>query len=213
MGTTPPDDGNEVQPLLDRAVRGEESAISELFERYRPRLKKMVRARLNQLLHGRVDESDVVQEAYLEAVRRLNEYAENPRAPFFLWLRKITGQRLIDLHRRHLGAQARDARLEVVLHRGRAPKATSISIAAALLGQLTSPTQAALKAERQLALQEALSSMDDLDREILTLRHFESLSNGEAAEELGIETSAASKRYIRALQRLKLILEELGGID
>ncbi len=204
---------NEIRPLIERATGGEDSAMAELFERYRPQLKKMVRVRLNQQLHGRVDESDVVQDAYLEAARRLNDYAAGPRAPFFLWLRKITGQRLVDVHRRHLGAQARDARLEVALHRGRAPMATSVSLAAVLLGGLTSPTQAAVKAEMRLALQEALSGMSDLDREILSLRHFESLTNGEAAEELGIEPTTASKRYLRALQRLKVILEDLGIVE
>ncbi len=205
-----PNAEDELQPLIDRAAGGEDSAMSELFERHRSRLKKMVRVRLNQQLRGRVDESDVVQDAYLEAAKRLKEYASNPRAPFFLWLRKITGQRLVDVHRRHLDAQVRDARLEVTLHRGRAPMATSVSLAAALMGGLTSPTQAAMKAEVRLALQGALSNMDSLDREILSLRHFESLTNAEAARELDIEPSAASKRYLRALQRLKVILEDLG---
>ena len=132
---------------------------------------------------------------------------------FFLWLRKITGQRIIDVHRRHLGTQARDVRAEVSVHRGRAPMATSVSLAAALLGGLTSPTQAAAKAELRLALQNALAAMEPFDREILSLRHFESLSNKEAAAELGIEQDAASKRYLRAVRRLKVILEDLGIVE
>ncbi len=190
---------DDLRSLIDRARGGEEDAMSELFEKFRPWLKQMVRVRMNQHLHGRVDESDVVQDAYLEAARRFDEYATEPQAPFFLWLRKITGQRLVDVHRRHLGAQARDARLEVALHRGRAPLATSVSLAEVLLGGLTSPTQAAEKAEMRLALQDALSSLSQLDREILSLRHFESLTNGEVAEELDIEPSAASKRSGRRL--------------
>ncbi len=208
-----PNTEDDLQPLLDRAAGGEESAMSELLERYRPQLKKMVRVRLNQRLRGRVDESDVVQDACLEAAKRLREYVAKPRAPFFLWLRNITGQRLVDVHRRHLGARARDARLEVTLHRRRAPMATSVSLAAALMGGLTSPTQAAVKAEVRLALQGALSNMDSRDREILSLRHFESLTNAEAARELDIEPAAASKRYLRALQRLKVILEDLGIVE
>lgn len=204
---------DETSRLIERAASGQDAAMTELFERYRPRLKQMVRTRLNQRLRGRIDDSDVVQDACLEAAKRLDEYTANPRAPFFLWLRKITGQRLIDVHRRHLGANARDARLEVALHRGRAPRATSISLAAALLGRLTTPTQAAVRAEKRLALQEALADMDELDREIISLRHFESLSNGEAANELGIQQGAASQRYVRALQRLKIILEDVGIVD
>ncbi|MEM6470043.1 MAG: sigma-70 family RNA polymerase sigma factor [Planctomycetota bacterium] len=204
---------NDLQQLIDRAADGDGLAMSELFERYRGPLKKMVRVRLNRHLYGRVDESDVVQDAYLEAARRLNEYASAPRAPFFLWLRKITSQRLIDTHRRHLGAQARDAGVEVALHKARGPMASSVMLARALLGGLTSPTQAAVKAETRIAIQEALASMSEIDREILSLRHLESLTNVEAAMELEIDASAASKRYLRALQRLKQLLEELGLVD
>ena len=208
-----PRDEVEIDRLVDRATDGDGSAMSELFEQYREPLKKMVRVRLNRKLCGRVDESDVVQDAYLEAARRLNDYASGPRAPFFLWLRKITGQRLIDTHRRHLGAQARDAGIEVALHQTRVPMASSVMLARALLGGLTSPTQAAVKAETRLAIQDALASMSDIDREILSMRHLESLSNLEAAQELEIDASAASKRYLRALQRLKRLLEELGVIE
>jgi RNA polymerase sigma-70 factor (ECF subfamily) len=116
----------------------------------------MVRMRLNRRLQSRVDESDVLQDAFVEAVKRLPDYLSNPRAPFFLWLRQITFQRLIDLHRYHLGAQARDAGVEVALHRGRFPVASSISLAAQLLGRFTSPTQAAVKAETRIALQDAI---------------------------------------------------------
>ncbi len=213
MQDFPPISDEDLQPLLDRAVGGEQSAMTEVLERYRPRLKQMVRVRLNQRLRGRIDESDIVQDAYLEAAKRLQHYTSAPKAPFFLWLRKITGQRIIDVHRRHLGAQARDVRAEVSFHRGRAPMATSVSLAAALLGGLTSPTQAAAKAEQRLALQNALAAMEPFDREILSLRHFESLTSKEAAAELGIEEDAASKRYLRAARRLKVILEDLGIVE
>jgi len=152
-----------------------------------------------------------VQEAYLDFARRLPEYLAEQKAPFFLWLRGLTGQRLIDLHRRHLGAQMRDAGQEVSLYRGAFPAASSVSLANQLLGRLTSPTQAAVRAEMQLRLQEALNAMDPLDREVLILRHFEELSNGETADVLGIEKSAASKRYVRALARLKEILNAIPG--
>ena len=201
---------DDIQSLIDLAAAGDGAAMSKLFEHYREPLKKMVRVRLNRRLCGRVDESDVIQDAYLEAARRLNDYASGPRAPFFLWLRKITGQRLIDTHRRHLGAEARDARVEVAIQQKMAPMASSVMLAKALIGGLTSPTQAAVKAETRVAIQNALASMNDLDREILSLRHLEGLSNVEAAQELEIDTSTASKRYIRALQKLKKILDDLG---
>jgi RNA polymerase sigma-70 factor (ECF subfamily) len=131
--------------------------------------------------------------------------------PVFLWLRWITGEKLLALHRKHLGVQMRDAGLEVSLHRGSLPQASSISLAAMLLGQLTSPTLAARRAEMQVRLQDVLNSLDPIDREVLTLRHFEELSNGETAQVLGISKSAASNRYMRALLRVKEILSSMPG--
>lgn len=204
---------NEKDDLLGRAASGDTDALNELFEKHRDRLKRMIRMRLNRRLKGRVDDSDVLQDAYLEATRRLSEYLKAPQAPFFLWLRQITSHRIIDAHRRHLGAEARDARMEISLHRGRMPLATSLSLAAQLLGDCPSPSEEATRSEIRQALQDALAQMDDLDREILSMRHFEHLSNQEAAQELGIEASAASKRYLRALQRLQSILIELNLVD
>src|SRR5262245_3492788 len=131
------DDTDEIADLLDRATAGDQGALAELFNRYRQRLKRMVRLRLSRHLQGRLDESDVLQEACLEAARRLPEYLRDRPLPFFLWLRHITGQKLIDVHRRHLGAQMRDAACEVSLHRGAMPAASSASLAAQLLGRLT----------------------------------------------------------------------------
>ena len=197
--------------LLLRARAGEQQAIAELFARYRDRLRRMVRLRLDRRMAGRVDTSDVLQDAYLDVARRFGEYAVAPAVPFYLWLRALTGQRLIDLHRRHLGAQMRDAGQEVSLYRGAMPSASSASLAKQLLAGLTSPTQAAIRAEMQLRLQEALNSMDPIDREVVVLRHFEELGNIEAAQVLGIEPAAASKRYIRAIRRLRAILDAVPG--
>jgi RNA polymerase sigma-70 factor (ECF subfamily) len=197
--------------LLRRAAAGDQPALAALFARYGDRLRKMVRLRLDRRLSGRVDTSDVLQDAYLDVARRFPEYVASPAVPFYIWLRALTGHRLVDLHRRHLGAEMRDAGREVSIHRGALPAASSASLAQHLLAGLTSPTQAAIREEMQLRLQEALNSMDPIDREVVVLRHFEELSNAEAAEVLGIETSAASKRYIRAIRRLKAILDAVPG--
>ena len=117
----------------------------------------------------------------------------------------------MQVHRRHLGAAMRDAGREVSLHRGPLPPASSASLAAHLLGRVTSVSQAAVRAERQLQLQEALNAMDPTDREILALRHFEELTNGEVATLLGLAKTAASNRYIRALGRLRSLLEAIPG--
>jgi RNA polymerase sigma-70 factor (ECF subfamily) len=180
--------------LLRRIDQGDESALVELFARHRGRLKQMVSLRLDRRLQGRIDASDVLQEAYLDVARRAREYLASPSMPAFLWLRWITGQRLVTLHRRHFGSRMRDVGLEVSLHHGALPQATSDSLAAMLLGRLTSPTRAARRAELQLRLQEVLNAMDPIDREVLSLRHFEELSNTETAQVLGISRTAASNR-------------------
>jgi RNA polymerase sigma-70 factor (ECF subfamily) len=197
--------------LLLRAKAGDQQALATLFAAYRDRLRKMVRLRLDRRLSGRIDTSDVLQDAYLDVARRFPEYAAAPTVPFYLWLRALTGQRIVDLHRRHLGAEMRDAGREVSLYRGALPTASSASLAQQLLAGLTSPTQAAIREEMRHRLQEALNSMDSLDREVVVLRHFEELTNVEAAEVLDIEPAAASKRYIRALRRLKAILDAVPG--
>src|SRR5262249_48341993 len=139
------------------------------------------------------------------------EYVEQPAMPFFLWLRFLTGQKMQELHRRHLGAQMRDAGREISLYRDALPATSSAALAAQLLGHDTGPSEAAIRAERKIRLQEALNSMDPLDREVLSLRHFEQLNNAETAQALGLQESAASKRYIRALKKLKEILSLLPG--
>jgi RNA polymerase sigma-70 factor (ECF subfamily) len=205
------ENGSESDDLLRRAKDGDGQARAELFARYRERLRRMVRLRLDRRLYGRIDPSDVLQEAYLDFARRFPDYAADPALPFYLWLRNLTGQRLIDLHRQHLGAQMRDAGQEVSLYRGALPQASSVSLANQMLGRLTSPTQAAARAEMQIRIQEVLNTLDPLDREVLVLRHFEELSNSETAAVLGIQKSAASKRYVRALTRFKDILTAIPG--
>src|SRR6516165_5849343 len=204
-------DSGKTDALLRRAAAGDTEALGDLFAHYRDRLRKMVRLRLDQRLAGRLDPSDVLQEAYLDVARRFPEYAAAPAVPVYVWLRALTGQRLIDLHRQHLGAKMRDAGQEVSLYRGALPQASSASLAQQLLAGLTSPTQAAVRAEMQLQLQEALNCMDAMDREVVVLRHFEELNNVETAAVLGIEPPAASKRYLRAIRRLKAILDQVPG--
>jgi RNA polymerase sigma-70 factor, ECF subfamily len=199
---------------MARAAQGEQRAWELLLDRYRDRLRRMVALRLDRRLQGRVDASDVIQEASLEAVRRLPEYLKNPKMPFYLWLRFLTGQRLIEQHRIHLGAKARDADREIALYHGALPQTSSAALAAQLLGRLTTPSEAAIRAERRIRMQEALNSMDPTDREVLALRHYEQLSNSEVASVLGLDKSAASKRYARAVVRLKEILASLpGGLE
>src|SRR5690348_17137038 len=211
MGSDEPREPDEAAAILQRAAGGDPHAVRELFSRHRDRLKRMVHLRLSRRLAGRVDDSDVIQEAYLDAARRLEEYVRQPVLPFFLWLRNLTALKPAEVHRRHLGTQLRDADREVILHRGGLPLADSVSLAAQLLGKLTTPSQAAIKAEQRIYVQEALNSMDPIDREVLALKHFEQLSTSEIAQVLGLSKAGAGSRYLRAIKRLRDILERIPG--
>jgi len=197
--------------LIERARAGDRAALNALLARHRDRLRRMVEIRLDTRLQARLDASDVVQDAYVDVAGRLDEYLRDPKLPLFLWLRLVVGERLLRLHRYHLGAQMRDAGREVALFRGALPAASSAALAAQLLGRFTSPTQAVVRAERILRVQEALNTLDPIDREVLSLRHFEELTAAEAAQVLGIAESAAAKRYFRALKRLKEVLAAMPG--
>jgi RNA polymerase sigma-70 factor (ECF subfamily) len=203
------EDSPEESALLCRAAAGEEEALRALFACHRDRLKRMVRLRLSRRLAGRLDASDVLQESFLGVARGLEEYVQNRTLPFFLWLRHMTVLKLTEVHRRHLGTQRRAADREVSLHRvGRTPD-ESVALEAQLPGTLTTPSQAAIRAETRLLVQEALNGMDPIDREVIALKHFEQLSTVEMAAALGLSKGGASKRYIRAIKRLREILPDI----
>lgn len=199
----------ETARLLDLAARGDVAATGELLEKHRDRLARMVRLRLDPRLRPRLGISDVLQEAWLEASQRIDEYFRNPDVPFYVWLRFITAQRVLTAHRRHIAAQGRDVGREQPLG-GAGLSATSVAIAAELIGRGTTPSGIAAQSELREKLTAALESMEPIDREVLALRHFEQLSNSEVARVLGIDSDAASKRYVRALRRLR---ETLGDLD
>ncbi|MEO1524385.1 MAG: sigma-70 family RNA polymerase sigma factor [Planctomycetota bacterium] len=190
---------------MARARAGDRFAVGRLFDLHRERLRRLIQVRLDPRLAGRLDPSDVLQEVYVDLHTRLHEYEETD-LPFFLWLRLKIGHRLIDLHRFHLGAEKRSVGREISLHDGPLPVASTASLASQLMGRLTSASKAVIRAEAQLKVQNALNSMDEIDREVLVLRHFEDLTNSEVATVLSISQNAASNRYIRALRRLKDVL-------
>ena len=202
---------SERDELFERLCSGEKEALAGLFSRHRERLWRIVDFRLDRRLYGRVDADDILQEAYLAAASRIDHYLEDTSKSFFIWLRLITNQTLIDVHRRHLGAQMRDAGRDVSIQGKGASQATSTSLAIQLLGSFTSPSQAVMKNEMSRRLEEAISGMEPIDQEVLALRHFEELSNSEVAEVLGIQQKAASIRYVRAVKRLKTLLGKIPG--
>jgi RNA polymerase sigma-70 factor (ECF subfamily) len=201
----------EVSSLLQQVAAGDQAAWGDLLERHRPRLYRMVELRLDPRLQARLGASDVIQEAYVAASAQVADYLKNPTIPFYLWLRLVTTQKLVLLHRNHLKTKARDAGRQISLDRGALPAASSAALASRLIGREPSPSEAAGEIEERRRLQAALERMNPLDREVLALRHFEQLTNAETAEVLGLEPNAASKRYVRALQRIKEILSATPG--
>jgi RNA polymerase sigma-70 factor (ECF subfamily) len=211
MVTSGPPNSSSSRAQIERAAQGDQQAWANLLARHQDRLRRMIALRLDQRLQGRIDPEDVLQETYLEAATHLAHYLQQPTVPFFFWLRGIAGNVLLALHRQHLGTKMRDAGREVALYRGTLPEASSAALAAQLLGRDTRPSEAAVRAERKILLQQALNSLEPLDREVLALRHFEQLCNSEVAQMLGIQEAAAAKRYLRALKRLKDVLQNMPG--
>ena len=211
----------EVEQLLQRAATGDAAAWGALLTEHEERLRRVVAFRMDARLRGRIDACDVVQEAYLAAAAQRAEFFElaaEPPVPLFLWLRGIVGNKLLELHRHHLGTKMRDAARDRALHApaagsggAAAADATADALVAQLTGGATGPGTAAARGETVLRLREALAAMESVDREVLALRHYEQLTNAEAARVLGIQERAAATRYLRALERLKEMLAEMPG--
>lgn len=192
-----------------RAMRqGDKGALAALFDYYRLRLEQMVRLRMDSRLTARVDPSDVVQEAYLDAARQVEGYLRQPKVAPFVWLRGLTWQRLLNLQRQHVGAERRSVKRELAL-----PLESSAMLASHFLAAGTSPSQALVQEELRRRVQSALERLDADDQEVLLMRHFENMANGEVAQALGLTDSGATMRYGRALARLKeaLLAEAASG--
>jgi RNA polymerase sigma-70 factor (ECF subfamily) len=197
--------------FLDRASGSDAAAWGASLMEHQARLNRMVAFRLDPRLHGRVDASDVVQDAFLQAAVHRDDFFRQKSLPLFLWLRGVVANKLLEVHRHHLGTRMRDAAREVARRYREAPDATSVALVAQLSAHGTGPGTAAARAEVKLRLQAALSAMNAMDREVLALRHYEQLTNAEAAQVLCIHERAAAKRYVRALKRLKEMLAQMPG--
>ncbi|QDT12524.1 sigma-70 family RNA polymerase sigma factor [Planctomycetes bacterium K23_9] len=195
--------------VLQRLRDDGEQVLADTFAANRERFWYLVTFRLDRRIAARVDADDVLQEAYVAATKRLPHYLKQPDFSLFVWLRLIVSQTLIDVHRRHLGAEMRSAGREISLGGPKFPESTSVSLAGQIALSQTSPSGAAMRDEAAASLATAIEQMSELDQETIALRHFEGLTNTEAAEVLGISVTAASNRYVRALSRLREILEQI----
>ena len=200
---------NESANLAPMSDEDANRLVTEMFNEHRDRLLRMIEVRLQPELRARVQAEDVLQESFIEAHRQLRNGVSAPKASPIVWLRLIVGQQLVGLYRKYCKAQKRQVGRERSLSRQTSqmdPESTSIFLA----GQLTSPSLAARRHELTIKMTACLEKLDPSDREIISLRHFEELSNKETAEELGVSPNAASVMYLRALKRFRVVLEEEG---
>jgi RNA polymerase sigma-70 factor (ECF subfamily) len=203
---------SDTADLVRCAVAGDEAATAELMGRHRQRLERMIALRLNGPLQRRLDASDILQDVYIEASRRLADYEARRPCSFFLWLRMIAGERLIVAYRRHLGTKKRDLGREIPIDAHGVPGADTSSLVFQLQDSLTSPSGVVMRHETEQQVRDVLESLSAEDRTVLVLRHFEHLSNAEVAEVLNINPSTASTRYVRALKRLQIGLSSVTGL-
>ena len=193
--------------LLDRVRKGDADAVNGLLERHREAIRRMIDQRLDRVVQQRVDASDIVQDVLIEANRRLGDYLANPTMPFQLWLRHMARDRLIDAHRRHRVAASRSLDKEVSLEAAGAADRSRANLAGELADRELTPAAVATWRELERRFAAAVEQLEEDDRQIVLLRHFEHLTTAEAAQVLGLSKPAAGMRYLRAMRRLRVLLE------
>ena len=198
-------DSDETRRLLERAQAGDAEAPEQLLARHRPFLRRLVELRLDPRLRARVDPSDVMQEAQLDAFRRLADYLRRRPMPFRLWLRKTAQERLLKVQRQHLETAGRAVGREVPL-----PARSSAVLGQQLVTRGSAPGARLDRSEIARRVREAVARLPEGDREVLLMRNFEGLSNPEIGYLLGLDAAAVSKRHGRALLRLRALLLESG---
>ena len=200
-------DSVQIKNLLDQAAQGDDDAREDLLKQHREPLRRMIALRLDPAIAARVDASDVVQDVLLEANRRLNAYLQKPDMPFPLWLRHLAKDHIIDAHRRHRQAQKRGVDKEQPIVPAAWANHSSIELAAQFMDGERTPASAAIQQEMERRIHAAIVKLEDKDRDMILMRHFEQMSNQEVAQTLELTEAAASMRYLRALRRLKELLE------
>lgn len=199
-------EGEPTLTLLAEYRDGNSDAVNALIDRHREAVKRLVTMRMDQAIAKRVDASDVVQDVMFEASRRLKDYVTNPVMPFHLWLRQLAKDRMIDMHRRHRAAQRRSVDREQAVTSLGNDDQSAADLAQFLRDAELTPAAASVRREMAEQFLEAVNKLDDADRDIIMMRHFEHLSNAEAAQVLDLTTQAASMRHLRAIRRLHDIL-------
>jgi RNA polymerase sigma-70 factor, ECF subfamily len=202
-------DGDVTAELLVNVRGGESLAVEQLMDRHRNSLRRMIQLRLDQRLMQRMDVSDVIQDVLMEANRRLKDYLANPVIPFHLWIRQIAKDRIIDAHRRHRVSAKRSIDREQPQSGKGPPDQSTMELANQFRDQALTPAAAATQRELAEQIESAVQLLRENDREIILMRHYEQLNNQEIAQSLGLTEPAASMRYLRALKRLREVIEGL----
>lgn len=200
-------ENDETQQWLDAARGGDATAVNHLLQKYRDPVRRLVQMRLDRKVQQRVDVSDVVQEVMVEASNRLQDYLQSPEMAFHLWLRQIAWDHIIDTYRRHRVSAKRSMDREQPMTAA-PPDQSTMELAIQLCDPGITPAAAATQHEIARRVEEAIEQLADQDREIIVMRHFEHLTNLEIAEALGLNPPAASMRYLRAVRRLRQVLDE-----
>jgi len=195
------------EALLQRAADGDGQAVQELLVRHRDRLRRMISVRMDPRLAPRLDPSDVVQEALADASRKLPDYLAQRGCAFYPWLRGIAWERLIQLHRYHIGTQRRSVTREEPGDM-ELPDASTMLLASRLAGSESSVGARMVRKELRQRVRQALEQLAPGDREVVVLRHLEQLSFQEIAGVLGVTEAAAQSRYRRAVERLHDLLSD-----
>jgi RNA polymerase sigma-70 factor (ECF subfamily) len=209
MRNTSPSTDVGIEALFTGAARGDELAVRRLLEMHRDRLRRMIAARLDRRLTPRLDPSDVVQETLADAARRLPDYVRDRPLPFYPWLFRLAADRLARTHRDHVASTVRGIGREERIGGLPNDEATAPQWKDRLTTNDTTPGHRLVREERRLLLAGAIERMDEADREILGLRYLDRLAFDEIAVILEIGLSAAKMRHLRALERLRRLLEEL----
>ena len=199
-------ESEKTEELLGDAREGNSEAVNKLIDRHRDAILRLVRMRLDRRIQPRVGVSDVVQDVFIEANRRLQKYLQDPIMPFHLWLRQIAKDRIIDAHRRHRVSKKRSVDREQPAHLPGDMDHSSMALANQLVDGEVTPMAAATQRELAARVEQTIGELPEQDRDILLMRHYEFLSNQEVAEALGLSQPAASMRYLRAIRRMRELL-------
>lgn len=204
--------GDKTNVLIQSAREGDADAVNQLLDRHRAAIHRLVEMRLDRKVQQRVDVSDVVQDVLFDASGRLDQYLRDPGMAFHLWLRQIAWDRIIDTYRRHRVSAKRSMDREQPIRTSGVNEST-MDLAIQLSDPGLGPAAVATQHELARRVEAAIEKLEDADREVILMRHFEHLTNLEISEVLGLQPPAASMRYLRAVRRLRAVLEQEADME